>query len=116
MRSYELPIQLLAYVQTSEYWYVNVAFGISYNDDIKKAKQVLKTVLSNDSRILKDPIPVIAVGELADSSVNLVCRPWVKPQDYWDVYFDTLENGKIALEKEGITIPFPQIDAHIHQN
>jgi small conductance mechanosensitive channel len=68
-----------------------------------------------DPRILKDPEPVIAVSELGDSSVNLVCRPWVKPADYWAVHFDTLEKGKLALEKSGITIPFPQSDVHIYQ-
>lgn len=94
---------------------VDLVFGISYNDDIKKAKETLEKVVSSDPRVLKDPKPVIAVSELGDSSVNLVCRPWVKPQDYWSVYFDTLENGKIELENNGITIPFPQRDVHIYQ-
>lgn len=65
--------------------------------------------------MLKTPEPVIAVSELGDSSVNLVCRPWVKPEDYWAVYFDTLEKGKIELEKQGVTIPFPQTDVHIYE-
>jgi len=94
---------------------VDLVFGISYSDDIKKAKETLEKVLASDSRILKDPKPVIAVSELGDSSVNLVCRPWVKPADYWAVYFDTLENGKIELEKSGMTIPFPQRDVHIYE-
>jgi len=92
---------------------VDLVFGISYSDDIKTAKQALEKVVSSDSRILKEPKTVIAVSELGDSSVNLVCRPWVKPQDYWDVTFDTLENGKFELEKNGITIPFPQHDVHL---
>jgi small conductance mechanosensitive channel len=92
---------------------IDLVFGISYNDDIKKAKDVLGQVLAGDKRILENPKPVIAVAELGESSVNLVCRPWVKPQDYWDVYFFLLEKGKLELEKNGITIPFPQRDVHI---
>lgn len=94
---------------------VDLVFGISYGDDIKKAKEALERVTASDPRILKDPGPVIAVSELGDSSVNLVCRPWVKPQDYWDVYFDTVEKGKLELEKNGMTIPFPQRDVHIYR-
>ncbi|MBN3041129.1 MAG: mechanosensitive ion channel [Candidatus Omnitrophica bacterium] len=94
---------------------VDLIFGISYEDDIKTAKDALLRVVENDQRILKDPKPVIAVSELGNSSVNLVCRPWVKPGDYWDVYFDILEKGKIELEKNGITIPFPQTDVHLYQ-
>jgi len=94
---------------------VDLVFGISYKDNIKTAKDVLMSVVNSDSRILKDPAPVVAVSELGDSSVNLVCRPWVKPGDYWGVYFDTLENGKLELEKAGITIPFPQQDVHMFQ-
>jgi small conductance mechanosensitive channel len=94
---------------------VDLVFGISYSDDIKKAKESLESVVAADSRILKDPAPTVAVSELADSSVNLVCRPWVKPDDYWGVYFDTLEKGKVELEKNGITIPFPQRDVHLYE-
>jgi small conductance mechanosensitive channel len=64
---------------------------------------------------LRDPAPTIGVIELADSSVNIACRPWVKPADFWDVRFDTLEAGKLELEKSGITIPFPQRDVHLYQ-
>jgi small conductance mechanosensitive channel len=94
---------------------VDLVFGISYDDDIKKAKDALLKVVNSDERVLKDPAPVVAVSELADSSVNLVCRPWVKPSDYWTVYFDTMEKGKIELEKNGITIPFPQRDVHMYE-
>ena len=93
---------------------VDLVFGISYTDDIKTAKDALEHVVTSDARILKDPKPSIAVSALADSSVNLVCRPWVKPDDYWDVYFDTIENGKLEMEKRGITIPFPQRDVHLY--
>ena len=93
---------------------VDLVFGISYDDDIKKAKDVLSKVLASQEGILPEPKPVIAVSELGDSSVNIVCRPWVKPQDYWNVYFALLEKGKLELEKNGITIPFPQRDVHIY--
>ncbi len=92
---------------------VDMVFGIGYNDDIKKAKEVMAKVLASDERILKDPAPVIAVSELADSSVNFVVRPWVNSADYWGVYFDTHENMKLALDEAGISIPFPQMDVHL---
>ncbi len=94
---------------------VDLVFGISYDDDIRKAKNILEKVVTSDSRVLKDPKPVIAVAELADSSVNLVCRPWVKPADYWGVYFDILEAAKEELEKNQITIPYPQRDIHLFE-
>jgi len=94
---------------------IDLVFGISYRDDIATAKEALRAVVMGDGRILKDPEPSIAVSALADSSVNLVCRPWVRPQDYWNVYFDTIEKGKLELEKRGITIPFPQRDVHLYE-
>ncbi len=93
---------------------VDLVFGISYGDDIKKAKDALAKVLSRQEKVLREPAPVIAVSALADSSVNIVCRPWAKPEDYWDVYFRVLEEGKLELEKSGITIPFPQRDVHVY--
>lgn len=94
---------------------IDLIFGISYSDDMKKAKKVLLEVVNSDPRVLKDPEPVVAVSELGDSSVNLVCRPWVKPSDYWATYFDITEKGKEALEKNGMSIPFPQTDVHFYQ-
>ncbi|MDP8298523.1 MAG: mechanosensitive ion channel [Candidatus Tantalella remota] len=94
---------------------IDLVFGISYDDDIRKAKEVLLGIISSDDRVLKDPEPVVAVSELGDSSVNMVCRPWVKPENYWAVRFDTLEKGKIELEAAGITIPFPQSDVHLFE-
>lgn len=93
---------------------IDLVFGISYGDDMKKAKDVLLKLVTGDERVLKDPAPVVAVKELGESSVNLVCRPWVKPGDYWAVHFDTVEKGKVALEAAGITIPFPQRDVHLY--
>ncbi len=92
---------------------IDLTIGISYDDDIKKAKQVIEGVLATDARILKTPAPTVAVSELADSSVNFVVRPWVKSADYWDVYFDTTAKLKTTLESNGITMPFPQRDVNI---
>lgn len=94
---------------------VDMIFGIGYGDDIKKAKAVLEEILAKDERVLADPAPKVAVLELGDSSVNFVCRPWVKTPDYWDVLFDTTEAVKNRFDAENITIPFPQRDVHLHQ-
>ena len=93
---------------------IDLVFGIGYNDDIKKAKNVLQQIVDSDARVLKDPAPVVAVSELADSSVNFVVRPWVKTADYWDVFFDITETVKESFDKEGISIPFPQQDVYMH--
>lgn len=92
---------------------IDLVFGVGYNDDLKKVKQVLTKIVEADKRILKEPEPVIAVHTLNESSVDFVCRPWVKTDDYWNVYWDLQENAKIAFDKEGISIPFPQRDMHI---
>ena len=94
---------------------VDMVFGIGYDDDIKKAKQVISDILANDERVLKDPAPMIALSELADSSVNFVVRPWVKSADYWGVFFDTHEAVKERFDAEGVGIPFPQRDVHLYQ-
>ena len=95
---------------------VDLTIGISYDADIKKAKEVLLEVMSRDPNVLKKPAPTVNVSELADSSVNLAIRPWTKPTNYWDVYFDTLEECKIALDKANISIPFPQRDVHVFEH
>lgn len=91
---------------------VDLIFGISYDDDLRVAKSILQEILENDERILKDPAILVAVHELADSSVNLLTRSWVKSDDYWNVYFDTVEKVKLAFDEKGITIPYPQMDIH----
>ncbi len=91
---------------------IDMVFGIGYDDDIKKAKNIIERILDADDRILKDPKPLIAVAELADSSVNLNVRPWANTEDYWKVYFDTHEYIKLAFDAEGISIPYPQMDVH----
>lgn len=94
---------------------VDLIFGISYGDDIDKAKAALQAVVDADARILKDPAPTIAVVELADSSVNFVVRPWVNKADYWDIYFGLTEAVKKRFDQDGISIPFPQTDVHLYK-
>jgi len=92
---------------------VDMVVGVSYEDDLKKAQQVIEKVLAGDDRILKEPATTVAVSELGDSSVNFVVRPWVQAADYWAVYFDITEKVKLALDKNGISIPYPQRDIHV---
>jgi len=94
---------------------VDIVAGVSYADNIDKVKEVLAGILTQDDRILKDPAPMITVLELADSSVNFAVRPWVKTADYWGVYFAIQENIKKRFDAEGICIPFPQQDVHLHK-
>lgn len=92
---------------------VDMEFGIGYDDDIDKAKEVLAKILEADDRILADPTPVIAVSQLADSSVNFVVRPWVASGNYWPVYWETTELVKKRFDEAGISIPFPQTTVHL---
>jgi len=92
---------------------IDLVVGISYADDMVKTKDILQRLAQEESRILTDPATTVAVAELADSSVNLVFRPWVKTADYWDVRFALTENIKNALDEAGISIPFPQQDVHL---
>lgn len=86
---------------------VDLVFGVGYDSDIKKTKEVFSEVLASHPKILKEPAPTIAVSELADSSINFVVRPWCAADDYWAVYFDVTENVKEALDAAGIEIPYP---------
>ena len=95
---------------------VDLLVGISYDDDIKKAKDLLNSIVESDERVLKDKGITVAVSELADSSVNFVVRAWVKTPDYWGVKFDLTENVKTTFDKEGISIPYPQQDVHHYNN
>jgi small conductance mechanosensitive channel len=92
---------------------VDLVFGIGYGDDIAKAQGILEDVVGSHDKVLKDPAPVIKVNELADSSVNFVCRPWSNTSDYWDVYWDLTRQVKERFDKEGVSIPFPQRDVHL---
>jgi len=94
---------------------IDMVFGIGYDDDIRKAKAIMQSLLDADERVFKNPAPLIAVAELADSSVNFNVRPWVKSSDYWAVKFDYTEKLKLAFDDAGISIPYPQMDLHINK-
>lgn len=107
--------QVITNVTANDTRRVDLVIGIGYGDDIAKAKQVLDKILKQEEKVLATPAPTIAVSALADSSVNLVVRPWVKTPDYWTVYFDLTEKIKLTFDQEGISIPFPQQDLHLFQ-
>ncbi|WP_194663239.1 small-conductance mechanosensitive channel MscS [Vibrio anguillarum] len=94
---------------------IDLVIGVSYKSNLQKTKEVLAKVVAAEPRLLKDPAPTIGVMALADSSVNFVVRPWVKTAEYWAVYFDLLQAIKEELDKEGIEIPFPQMDVHLNK-
>lgn len=94
---------------------VDMVFGIGYDDDIKKAKEILQRLVAEDERILPEPEPVIALGELGASSIDFIVRPWVNSGDYWKVKWEMNEKVKQAFDAEGISIPYPQMDVHVHQ-
>lgn len=94
---------------------VDFVFGIGYGDDIASARSVIAGLIDADGRVLRDPEPMIVVSELADSSVNFTVRTWVDAADYWGVFFDLTEQVKLAFDREGISIPFPQSDVHVYQ-
>ncbi len=94
---------------------IDLIIGIGYDDDIREAKNTLESLVETDKRILKDPSPVIAVAELADSSVNLIARPWVMTDDYWDVRLELTEKIKTTFDEKGISFPYPQQDVHMRQ-
>ena len=91
---------------------VDFVFGIGYDDDLKLAKTTLEEIINADERVLKEPAAFVAVSELADSSVNFVVRTWAKSEDYWGVYFDTIEKVKLSFDEKNISIPYPQMDVH----
>lgn len=92
---------------------VDLVIGVGYGDDLSKVKHVLQTIVDAEPRVLKSPAATIAVSELADNSVNLVVRPWVKTADYWDIYFHLTETIKVRFDEENISIPYPQRDVHM---
>jgi len=94
---------------------VDLVFGIGYGDDIDKAQKILEEIVNEHDLVLKEPEAVVKLHELADSSVNYICRPWVKPEDYWNVYWDITREVKRRFDAEGVSIPFPQRDVHLYQ-
>ncbi|MEJ2168635.1 MAG: mechanosensitive ion channel [Desulfobacterales bacterium] len=95
---------------------VDFVFGIGYGDDIDKARRIIKEIIDQDERVMKEPEPAIVVSDLADSSVNLTVRAWTSAADYWSFYFDTIENVKKQFDAQGVSIPFPQRDVHIYEH
>jgi len=95
---------------------VDLVFGIGYGDDIDKARDVIKEIIQQDERAMKEPEPMIVVSELGDSSVNFTIRVWTSTDDYWSFYFDTTEKVKKQFDAKGISIPFPQRDVHLFEH
>lgn len=93
---------------------IDLVIGIGYNDDIRKAREILEGILKGHELILEDPAPAVSVAELGDSSININVRPWVKSGDYWPVRADLLETIKVTFDDNGISIPFPQRDVHLY--
>lgn len=94
---------------------VDMIFGIGYSDDIDKVQKILEEIVNGHELVLKESKSVVKLHELADSSVNFICRPWVKPENYWDVYWDITREVKLRFDAEGVSIPFPQRDVHIYR-
>ena len=94
---------------------IDLVVGVDYDADLRHARKVLEAILADESRILTEPAPLVAVSNLGESSVDFVVRPWVKAGDYWPVTFDLNERIKLRLDDEGISIPYPQRDIHVHQ-
>jgi small conductance mechanosensitive channel len=94
---------------------VDWTYGIAYGDNYQKAREVLLGLIAADERILKEPAPFIVLSSLNDSSVDIVVRVWVNAADYWGVFFDMNEKVYETFAKEGLNIPFPQMDVHLHQ-
>ncbi|MEG2380051.1 MAG: mechanosensitive ion channel, partial [Bacilli bacterium] len=86
---------------------IDFLFGVSYDSDIKMVKQVLDKIFKEDKRILQDPTPIIGLNTLGDNAMQIAARPWVKTDDYWDVYFDVMEKVKTKFDENNIEIPFP---------
>ena len=95
---------------------VDFVFGIGYDDDIDKARSIIKEIIDQDERVLKDQKPLIVVSDLADSSVNFTVRAWTTADDYWSFYFDTTEKVKKQFDAQGVSIPFPQRDVHMYEH
>ena len=94
---------------------IDMVFGISYSDDIPHAEKVLEEILESHDGVLESPEPVVKLHNLGDSSVDFIVRPWVKTDDYWDVYWHVTREVKMRFDAEGISIPFPQRDVHVIQ-
>ena len=95
---------------------MDMTFGIGYDDDIDKARSVIREIIDKDERVMKDQAIMVVVSALADSSVNFTVRVWTKSSDYWGFFFDTTEAVKKRFDAEGIGIPYPQQDVHLYEH
>ena len=93
---------------------VDMTFGISYDDDIPKVERILEEILASHELVLKDPEPIVKLHTLGESSVDFIVRPWVRTDDYWNVYWDVTREVKMRFDAEGVSIPFPQRDVHVY--
>ena len=107
--------QIITNSSSSKERRVDMIFGIGYSDDAEKAEQILAKIVEDHELVLDDPEPTIKLHELADSSVNFICRPWVKTENYWKVHWDVTQRVKAEFDKSGISIPFPHQELHIKQ-
>jgi small conductance mechanosensitive channel len=107
---------IITNVTVNETRRVDLVFGIAYDDDAEKAIRIMEEVVKAHPLVLEDPAPVIRMHELADSSVNFICRPWTKTGDYWAVYWDLTRQVKQRFDRDGISIPFPQRDVHVYNH
>ncbi|MEH6465174.1 MAG: mechanosensitive ion channel family protein [Shewanella psychromarinicola] len=94
---------------------VDMTFGISYSDNVEHAETILKSIVEQHPKVQAHPEPMVKLHTLGESSVDFIVRPWVTPDDYWEVYWDITREVKIRFDAEGISIPFPQRDVHIYQ-
>jgi len=94
---------------------VDMVFGISYSDEIPKAEKIFWDILEANDKVLNDPEPMVHLDNLGASSVDFIVRPWVKVEDYWDVYWDVTRTVKLRFDSEGVSIPFPQQDVHVYR-
>ena len=108
----KITTSVLTNFSTEELRRVDCQFGISYDDDIVKAKQVLFAVAESNPDVILDPEPIIVVAGHGESSINIDCKVWCKNEDYWNVKFFMQEKVKIAFDEAGISIPYPQMDVH----
>jgi len=94
---------------------IDLAFDVAYGEDIDKTRRTLLDIIKADKRLLADPAPQISVGEIGGGRINIICRPWVRANDYWDAYFDTIEAVKKRFDAESISPPVPRQDVHLFQ-
>ena len=95
---------------------VDIVFGVGYDADLRAAKEIITNLIQNNDKVLSDPEPVIVISALGDNAVDITTRSWVESADYWDVYFELMEGGKLALDDAGINIPYPQRDVHVYNH